>query len=423
MAGGFRIFGDVSRDGAFIVYSSTERNGLDFDIYRADLESGKSTLLREGHYGQLARSLSPDGSKLIVSEVVGGDANNLYVLNLESGELDTLLVPEPRAGISRRGGFAWTADSKGFYASTNDDREFLAPVYFKLGSDGYQIVGDPEADVHNVSLCGGDRYLVWTTNVDGFFELHARDLKTGETMSPGELPEGTHSVSCGSRTSEIAVLTNGWQTPGDIHLWDIPGARIRPVFKPNVRGSSGFGRTYSTLDDLDYRLDSVRDLIDMLDYFRGDERVDAKRAAVSGQSYGGYMANAVLAMYPGNFKAGVSRYGVADWVTALEIASPLLKASDRIEYGDITQSKWRTFYEQHSPIRQAHRINVPMLYSHGVQDPRIDISETETMVRALRSNGIEVQYIRIPDEGHGWRKLSNRIFYFRHQAQFLEANL
>ncbi|MEL7540555.1 MAG: prolyl oligopeptidase family serine peptidase, partial [Pseudomonadota bacterium] len=69
---------------------------------------------------------------------------------------------------------------------------------------------------------------------------------------------------------------------------------------------------------------------------------------------------------------------------------------------------------------QADQIKVPVLFSHGVKDPRIDIAETETMVKALRKNGIDAPYIRIPDEGHGWRKLSNRLFYYRREAEFLE---
>ena len=151
--------------------------------------------------------------------------------------------------------------------------------------------------------------------------------------------------------------------------------------------------------------------------------MDADSAAVAGGSYGGYMVNAVLAAYPGYFKAGVAMYGVADWVTALELASPALKASDRIEYGDINLPEWKSFYEVNSPIRQADAIDVPVLYSHGVMDPRIDIAETEVMVNALRGNGIEAPFIRIPDEGHGWRKLSNRLFYYRRQAEFLESQL
>jgi dipeptidyl aminopeptidase/acylaminoacyl peptidase len=195
------------------------------------------------------------------------------------------------------------------------------------------------------------------------------------------------------------------------------------VFSPNVRGSTGLGRTYSTLDDREKRLDSVRDLVDLKAALAKDGLIDGSRAAVMGGSYGGYMVNAVLAEYPGEFAAGVSLFGVADWITALEVASPSLKASDRIEYGDITEAKWREFYRVNSPIRKADRITVPVLYSHGVMDPRIDIYETEVMVKTLRANGIDAPFIRIPDEGHGWRKLENQLFYFRKQAEFVEAQL
>ena len=111
---------------------------------------------------------------------------------------------------------------------------------------------------------------------------------------------------------------------------------------------------------------------------------------------------------------------MADWVTALEVASPALKAADLIEYGNIEDPEWRAFYTQQSPIRNADKIKVPVLFSHGAMDPRIDISETETIVRVLRANGIEAPFIRFPDEGHGWRKLGNRLYYQRRQSEFLE---
>lgn len=195
------------------------------------------------------------------------------------------------------------------------------------------------------------------------------------------------------------------------------------VFAPNVRGSTGFGRTYVTLDDQKKRLDSVRDLVDMLAFLKEDGRVDADRAAVSGGSYGGYMVNAVTGAYPDAFKVGVSLFGVGNWVTGLEVASPGLKASDLIEYGDIADPEWKKFYTEISPITIADKIRVPMLYSHGVMDPRIDIAETEIMVTTLRKNGVEAEFIRIPDEGHGWRKLKNRLFYSRKEAEFLEKHL
>ena len=498
---GFRAFGDIAADSDRIVYASTERNGLDFDIYEASLSSGEIRRVYEGEFAFIARSVSPGGQRAVVTESVGEDSDNLHILDLASGELTTLSEPEPRANHGD-GGFAWSADGETLWFATNLHSEFAAVTRYEFATGEMVTVHSEEADSADISLCGvDDRYLAWTTNHDGFFALHVRDLAESRDLETPNLPEGVYSISCSDASDRIAITVDGWRTPGDIHVWDVasgevfatyqgslagldPDRLVRPesvrimardgvelqgllylpdtasrgdglppllvevhggptsqsvanfdpivqyhvdrgiaVFEPNVRGSTGFGRTYVTLDDRQNRLDSVRDLIDMLAHLRSDGRVDVDRAAVSGGSYGGYMVNAVLANFPGHFVAGISRYGVADWVTALEIASPALKAADRIEYGDITDSDWRQYYTENSPIRQADRIDVPVLYSHGVMDPRIDISETETMVRILRENGVEAVFIRIPDEGHGWRKMSNRLFYYRRQAEFIEDQL
>jgi len=154
-------------------------------------------------------------------------------------------------------------------------------------------------------------------------------------------------------------------------------------FKPNVRGSTGFGRTFVTLDDQKKRLDSVRDLADMLAFLKTDGRVDADRAAVMGGSYGGYMVNAVV----GGLSRCVRRGRLDLWRRQLgqrpRDRFPGLKASDKIEYGDIADPEWKKFYTEISPVNNADKIKIPMLYAHGMMDPRIDISETETMVKAL----------------------------------------
>ena len=499
--GGFRRFGAFSADGETIAYASTERNGLDFDIYTADLESGQSKRVYEGRFGFFAQSVSPDGAHIVVTETVGEDADNLYLLNTQTGALLTLSKPavENRANHSD-GGMAWSDDARALYLASSAGRDFAALMRYDIESGAAELIASADHDIENVSLCSaGDRYLAWTENRDGFDALRIRDRKRGRDIAPPVLPEGVYSLSCTEDTNKILVRINGWRTPGDLYVIDLKTLKaarvfastmagldadrlVRPesvrltardgvtlqgmlylpdetsrkdagappvlfqvhggpsgqsranfdpivqyhvdrgvaVFEPNVRGSTGFGRAYSALDDREKRLDSIRDLIDMLDHLRKDGRVDAGRAAVAGGSYGGYAVNAVLAAYPDAFIAGVSLFSVADWVTALEVASPALKASDIIEYGDINEPQWRAFYTEQSPIRQADQIKVPVLFSHGVKDPRIDIAETETMVKALRKNGINAPYIRIPDEGHGWRKLSNRLFYYRREAEFLE---
>ncbi|MEM7702825.1 MAG: S9 family peptidase [Pseudomonadota bacterium] len=499
--GDFRSFGDFAADGSFI-YASTARGEGIFDIYRGTLE-GETELIFESTLGHYARSISPDGKYALITETVGEDGDNLYLLDLNTREVKTISKPQvdERADHSM-GGFEWMPNSSGFYFSTNRDREFGTLSFYRLAGGSFERVFETTSDVADLELCGpgeGGSYLFWTENKDGFDTLRGWHTVEKRPIEMPQLPEGKYSLDCeGTEAPKLLASVNGWRTPGELWMIDVatgaaekvfagnlagldPERLVRPqvvrmpardgvelqgllylppgagtgdeappvlfgvhggpsgqsqayfnagaqyhvgrgvaVFQPNVRGSTGLGRTYSTLDDREKRLDSVRDLVDMLDYLGDQGLVDKSRAAVVGGSYGGYMVNAVLAEYPGVFKAGVSLFGVADWITALEIASPALKASDRIEYGDITEEKWREFYRVNSPIRKADQITVPVLYSHGVQDPRIDIYETEVMVKTLRANGVPAPFIRIPDEGHGWRKLSNQLYYFRKQAEFLE---
>jgi len=497
--GGFRNFGDFAGDD--IVYASTERNGLDFDIWRASLD-GEAELIFEGEFAFYPHAVSPNARQVILTESVGEDSDNLHLLDLESGKLKMLSEPDPRANHGDAG-FEWAPDGSGFYFATNRDREYPALSFHEVESGNSRVIAEPGAAIGDLALCGAnDGFLAWTENRNGFHSLVIRSLDSGDSLEPPRLPEGVYGIDCAEKADRLAVSINGWRTPGDIYTVDLadgetarvfasnlagldPERLIRPesisieardgvelqgllyipdsqslasdapapvvfdvhggptgqsqaswspsmqylldrgiaVFQPNVRGSTGFGRTYVTLDDREKRLDSIRDLVDMLAHFKEDPRIDADRAAVRGGSYGGYLVNAVLAEYPDAFTAGVSLFGVADWVAALEVASPALKASDRIEYGDITEQRWRDFYTQNSPISKAGQIKVPVLYSHGAMDPRVDIAETEVMVKALRSNDIEAPFVRLPNEGHGWRKLENRLFYFRREADFLREKL
>lgn len=490
---GFRQFGDFTGDGRTIVYSSTERNGLDFDVYKTDIATGVTTLVYEGVLGNYVQAVAPDGSTAIISEAVGEDSDKLFVLDLDTGVRTLLSDPTPRANHTDAGVEYLSTDT--VLLATNRGVEFAALTQFDLSESSSATPFLPASDtaVDGFSICGGG--TIFTVNLDGFSQTRVVRSNDENVVIDG-LPVGVHSVDCAG--SQALVRVSASNIPGDLYGVDLetlelrrvftsdyegldpaslilpesirlpardgievqgllylptnttakppvvfmvhggPTAQSRPsynasvqyllsrgiaVFQPNVRGSTGFGRAYVTLDDQKKRLDSVRDLVDMLAYLETDGRVDTARAAVMGGSYGGYMVNAVLADYPDAFDAGVALFGVGDWVTALEVASPGLKASDIIEYGDITDPAWRDFYTEISPIAKADNIRVPVLYSHGAMDPRIDVHETEVMVRALRDNGIRADYVLIPDEGHGWRKLANRLYYERVQADFLEEVL
>ena len=493
----FRSFGAFSPDGTRFTYSSTERNGLDYDIYIADLETAETRLVYQGSYQFNVAGWQPDGSLLIVTEDRGEDAHDVHLLDIDTGEFKTLFKPDVAAAHTN---FEWLPDGSGFYMATNVDREFTGLARYSLQTDTLEYVETPDADISNVDLSLDGRVLSWVTNEDGYSRLHALDLETNEALQTPELQDGVYTLNAAKAVGRTAIRVSGPATPGDIIVWDLasgdtsqpfvsslggldpdsfvapesltypardgielqgflylpknasqldtppvvvqvhggPTAQSRPTFRPieqylinngiavfavNVRGSTGFGKTYSRLDNQEKRLDSVRDLVDTVAFLSRDDRLDTNRIAVMGGSYGGYMVNAVLGSYPGVFDAGVSAVGVSDWVRALQEAGPSLKASDRVEYGDIREDRWQKFYADNSPINNADKINVPLLVTHGVNDPRDPVTESDRIVEAVRGNGHEVVYFRFPDEGHSIRKRSNRVAYYRALSGFLEDQL
>ncbi|RMB12342.1 S9 family peptidase [Eilatimonas milleporae] len=491
---GFRRFGDFSVDGDRFVYASTERNGRDFDIYAADLTTGTARMVYEGTYGFFPVAWQPGGTRILVSETRGEDGNNLHSLDVTTGEMIPVFVPEISAAYTQ---IEWRPDGAGFYMATNDGRDYQALAYMDMTAGETVLLDAGERDVDEVALAGG--YLAWTTNDGGYSRLHVRHLASGRDVAVPELPAGVYRLDWaeGAAAPLLSISVSGPGLPGDIYLWSLkddtvrhavssnlaglrsadmvapeairfsardgvtvhgllylpegvtapavvvdvhggPTAQARPRWQPvtqylvgkgiavldiNVRGSTGFGKTYARLDNQEKRLDSVRDLADAVAWMKADGRVDADRAAVMGGSYGGYMVNAVMGAYPGVFRAGASFVGVSDWVRALQEASPGLKASDRIEYGDISEPRWQAFYAENSPINTVHKIAAPMFFEHGANDPRDPVSESDRMVKALRERGIEVTYLRFPDEGHSVRKLPNRIAFYRQLAAFLEKHL
>jgi dipeptidyl aminopeptidase/acylaminoacyl peptidase len=192
------------------------------------------------------------------------------------------------------------------------------------------------------------------------------------------------------------------------------------VFDLNYRGSTGFGKSFARLNDGRLREAEYLDMEDAVRFLGESGRVDPARAAVMGGSYGGYLTMAGLARLPETFSAGVAFVGVSNWVTALEGASPQLKASDRVEYGDIDDPEDREFFRSISPITHVAGVRAPVMVVHGANDPRDPVTESDQYVRGVRERGGEVEYLRFPDEGHGIRKLENRLIAYRRIADFLE---
>lgn len=180
------------------------------------------------------------------------------------------------------------------------------------------------------------------------------------------------------------------------------------VIIPNVRGSSGYGKTYMSLDNAEKREDSVKDIGALLDWVAKQPDLDASRVAVVGQSYGGYMVLAVAGHYNDRIAGAIDLYGISDWVTFLQNTEGYRRDNRRAEYGDERDPTMRAVFDRIAPIRMSDRMKKPMMVFQGANDPRVPKSESEQMVARLRAQGTEVWYVLAKDEGHGIFKKANQ---------------
>jgi dipeptidyl aminopeptidase/acylaminoacyl peptidase len=195
------------------------------------------------------------------------------------------------------------------------------------------------------------------------------------------------------------------------------------VILPNVRGSSGYGKTYLKLDNAELREDSVKDIGGLLDWIAKQPELDASRVAVSGGSYGGYMVLASLVMHGERIKAGIDNVGIGNFNTFLKNTSAYRVDLRRAEYGDERDEKMREVFERISPANHADKIVSNLLVAHGRNDPRVPFSEAEQIAAKVRGQGRPVWTVFADNEGHGFAKKDNADYLRLVEAYFLKQSL
>jgi dipeptidyl aminopeptidase/acylaminoacyl peptidase len=227
--------------------------------------------------------------------------------------------------------------------------------------------------------------------------------------------------------------------PAVINIHGGPESQFRPLFLarnnfflnelgvalvfPNVRGSSGYGKTFLTLDNGFKREDSVRDIGAVLDWMAQDAGLDAERIAVMGGSYGGYMSLACMEHFNDRLRCGVDVVGISNFLTFLKNTQDYRRDLRRVEYGDERDEAMRAFLEKISPTTNVKKIKKPLFVVQGKNDPRVPYTEAEQMVKAVRENGGAAWYLMAKDEGHGFAKKKNADFQFLATIAFLREFL
>ena len=192
---------------------------------------------------------------------------------------------------------------------------------------------------------------------------------------------------------------------------------------PNVRGSTGYGKTFVTLDNGFLREDSYKDINSLLDWIAQQPDLDASRVMVTGGSYGGFMTLAVATNYNDRIRCSLDIVGPSNLVTFLENTSGYRQDLRRVEYGDERDPKMRAFLEKIAPANNAANITKPLFVVQGKNDPRVPWTEAQQMVAVVRKNGTPVWFLMANDEGHGFSKKKNVDYQFYATILFIEKFL
>ena len=190
------------------------------------------------------------------------------------------------------------------------------------------------------------------------------------------------------------------------------------VIRPNVRGSTGYGKAFEDLDNLDWGGGDLRDLVAAADYLVASGYVARSKIAVMGGSYGGYLTLAALAFTPERWAAGVDLYGISSLVTLARTTEPLLRPYLTREMGD--PATHLALLKQRSPLLQADRIRAPLLILQGDNDPRVPLAESRQVADAVRRNRGVVELQVYPGEGHGFHRLEDQLDALRRAVEFLD---
>lgn len=397
------------------LFLNTDLDGDFLRLCRLDLETlALETLVAPGWDTEFL-AVSLDGATLSYCVNVDG-ASELHLLDLRDGLSRQAPLPD---------------DAPGVVAMTD--------WYLEFSPDGRRLVfsftsATRTSDVYIWDL-PTDRLLAVTASSHGGLprdEFVAPELIHYPTFD-SHRPDGLAQVPAWYYRP---ANPDGRQLPVIVFVHGGPEGQFKPFFHffiqyfvhqgfavlaPNVRGSTGYGKVYSHLDDVEKRMDSVADLAYAAYWLKDQADVDGERVVVYGGSYGGFMVLAALTSFPDLWAAGVDIVGISNFVTFLENTSDYRRGHREAEYGSLEHH--RDVLERISPIHRVDEVRAPLMVIHGANDPRVPLSEAQQLVEALKTRDIPVSFMVFDDEGHGIHKLKNKRVAYPAIVDFLSRTL
>ncbi len=445
----------ISRDGRWLALDKP-RTSADSDIYIADLSSPEASpkhiTPHEGNVSHQTLEFSPDGGTLYYLTDGHGEFMQTWSFDSGNGEHQPVVVADwdvMVTAFSDRGRYRITA--------VNEDAQTVITVVDTTSNQELELPELPEGDVTGVEISNSESKMAFYVNSDSSpSNLHVVELDSGghrqltESLNPQiareHLVEGEVIRYKSYDDLEIpGILYRPHQAsvanpvPALVWVHGGPGGQSRKGYRAliqhlvnhgyavlavNNRGSSGYGKSFYHLDDRKHGDVDLKDCVWARKYLESLDWLDGSRVGIIGGSYGGYMVAAALAFEPEAFDVGIDVFGVTNWLRTLKSIPPWWETFREALYdemGDPTIDEERL--RGNSPLFHASNITKPLLVVQGANDPRVLQVESDELVEAVRANGVPVEYVIFPDEGHGFRSKANRITASDKYVEFLNQYL
>jgi dipeptidyl aminopeptidase/acylaminoacyl peptidase len=445
--------GAISRDGRWVAMVK-ERTSADNNLYLADLKGGGEPRLITPHQGNISYGVydfTPDGTSLVYATNEAGEWNQAWTYDLATGakaplieaDWDVMFVTYSPSGRYR-------------VSAVNADASTELRIEDRSGR-AVALKGVPEGDLGSVRFNRDETMIAFTVASDTSpSDIFVADLATGQAR---RLTKALNPAIDEDQLVEATVARfksyDGLEVPGILYrpreagaaakvpaivlVHGGPGGQSRrgysamvqhlvnngyAVYAINNRGSSGYGKTFFHLDDRKHGDVDLKDVVAAKGFLQSFDWVDGDRIGIMGGSYGGYMVAAALAFAPQEFDVGINIFGVTNWVRTLQSIPPYWASFREALYDEMGDPE--TDAERHraiSPLFHAKNMVKPLLVVQGANDPRVLKIESDEIVAAVRANGVPVEYLVFPDEGHGFLRKQNRVDASEAYLKFLDAHL
>ena len=444
-----------SKDGKYIVYTQEQAKGTDSNIFIADVAAAASTLLtpHEGEQIYSADDISPAGKHVLITSNAGNGYDNIGLLDIATKKVSWLTTDKWEIS-----GGEFSPDGRRITFTANVDGN--EDIYLhELATGKSTVLPIPKglnapAGGHSAFTRDGSRLLYYHNGPTAPGDLWVYALATGKSH------QVTHSLVAGVRSEDMVepylvhypsrdrkwtisaflyvpfnMARNG-QNAAIVYIHGGPTAQTVNSFNrfvqyavnqgymvlaPNYRGSTGYGKEFQQANLFDMGGGDLQDVLAGVDWIKQTGHLDAKKIAVMGGSYGGYLSMMAVTKAPEVWAAGVPIVPFVNWFSEIENEDPVLQQSDLATMGDVVKNK--ALYEERSPINFIDQIKAPLLLLAGGHDPRCPKSETQQVVDAIKKRGGTVDYKIYENEGHGFARVENQIDAYKRVADFLEAHV